>query len=422
MRGERAGDRTGAEASAGAAESRPEAPLTSHLSPLTLRSAEFPWTAEAIYLNAAGIGPLPERSRRAVEEFAALRAAAHRLSDKMLYATLAESRRLAAALINAEPGEIALATNTSYGLNLAARSLPLEPGDIVLLSDREFPANVYPWLALRDRGIEVEIAPVTAEGWPDEAYLLQRVAHPRVRVLAVSLTQFHNGYTVDLGGLSRVTRMTDTLLVVDAIQALGQIPVDVRATPVDVLACGAQKWLLSPWGSGFVYVRRELIPALPPADVGWLAYEGTDDFTRLTAYDTTLRADARRYELVTLPFQDFAGMNASLGLLLEVGIEAIQAYLRAVTRPVLTWAAGAGVRLTSPVGAHGSAIVCIQLPDAARAQRALKAAGITATVREGAIRLSPHLYNTPAELERVAEVLGQSGASGGDRTAQKLNW
>lgn len=405
MRGERAGDRIGAEASAGAAESRPEAPLTSHLSPLTLRSAEFPWTSDAVYLNAAGIGPLPERSRRAVEEFAALRAAPHRLSDKVLYATLAESRRLAAALINAEPGEIALATNTSYGLNLAARSLPLEPGDIVLLSDHEFPANVYPWLALRDRGIEVEIAPVTAEGWPDEAYLLQRVAHPRVRVLAVSLTQFHNGYTVDLAGLSRVTRMTDTLLVVDAIQALGQIPVDVRATPVDVLACGAQKWLLSPWGSGFVYVRRELIPALPPADVGWLAYEGTDDFTRLTAYDTTLRADARRYELVTLPFQDFAGMNASLGLLLEVGIETIQAYLRAVTRPVLAWAASRGVRLTSPAGEHGSAIVGIELPDAARAHRALKAAGIVATVREGAIRLSPHLYNTPAEMERVVEVL-----------------
>jgi selenocysteine lyase/cysteine desulfurase len=374
-------------------------------SPVKLRSTEFPWTAETIYLNAAGIGPLPERARRVVEEFAALRAAPHRLPDKVLYATLTESRKLAATLINAEPEEIALATNTSFGVNLAARALPLEPGDIVLLSDREFPANVYPWLALRDRGIEVEIAPTTAEGWPDEAYMLQRVAHPRVRVLAVSLTQFHNGYTVDLGGLSRVTRMTDTLLVVDAIQALGQIPVDVRATPVDVLACGAQKWLLSPWGSGFVYVRRALIQTMPPADIGWLAYEGTDDFTRLTAYDTTLRADARRYELVTLPFQDFAGMNASLGLLLEVGIESIQAYLRAVTRPVLSWAESAGVRVTSASGAHGSAIVCVEMPDPARAHRALKAAGIVATVREGVLRLSPHLYNTPAEMERVVEVL-----------------
>jgi selenocysteine lyase/cysteine desulfurase len=338
-------------------------------------------------------------------EFAALKAAPHRLRDRMLFETLAESRRLAAALINADVDEIALATNTSFGVNLAARALPLEPGDIVLVSDREFPANVYPWLALREGGIEVELAPTTAEGWPDEAYMLQRVADPRVRVLAVSLTQFANGYTVDLGGLSRVTRMTDTLLVVDAIQGLGQIPVDVRATPVDILATGGQKWLLSPWGSGFVYVRRELIADLPPADIGWLAYEGTDDFTQLTTYDTTLRKNARRYELVTLPFQDFAGMNPSLSLLLEVGIETIQAYLRAVTRPVLAWAASAGVRVASPLDGHASAIVCLELPDAARVQRALKAGGIVATVREGLLRFSPHLYNTPAELERVAEVL-----------------
>jgi len=224
-------------------------------------------------------------------------------------------------------------------------------------------------------------------------------------VLAVSLTQFANGYTVDLGGLSRVARMTNTFLVVDAIQAVGQMPVDVRKTPVDVLACGGQKWLLSPWGSGFVYVRRELIPSLPPADVGWLAFEGTDDLTRLTRYDTTLRGDARRYELVTLPYQDFAGFNASVSLLLEVGIETVSAYLRAVIQPVLAWAASAGVPVSSPVGPHGSAIVCLNLPDAGRAYRSLKAAGVFGTVREGVVRLSPHLYNTPAELERVAEVM-----------------
>jgi cysteine desulfurase/selenocysteine lyase len=139
--------------------------------------------------------------------------------------------------------------------------------------------------------------------------------------------------------------------------------------------------------------------------VGWLAFEGTDDLTHLTRYDTTLRPDARRYELVTLPYQDFAGFNASVALLLEVGIETISAYLRAVIQPVLAWAASAGVHVTSPLGLHGSAIVCLELPDAARAYRALRAAGIFATVREGVIRLSPHLYNTPAELERVAEVL-----------------
>lgn len=370
-----------------------------------IRCEEFPWTAEAVYLNAAGIGPLPERTRRAVEEFTRLRTAPHRLPERILFATLAESRRLAAALINADPEEIALATNTSYGINLAARSLPLGPGDLVLASDREFPANVYPWMALAERGIGLELAPTTPDGWPDEDFLVERIADPRVRVLAVSLTQFSNGYTVDLDRLSAAARATGTFLVVDAIQALGQIPVDVRATPVDLLACGAQKWLLSPWGSGFVYVRRELLRALPPADVGWLAYEGTDDFTRLTRYDSTLRSDGRRFELVTLPFQDFAGMNASVGLLLELGIETIRRHLAEVTAPVLEWADRRGVRLASPRGPRSSAILCVELPDVGTAYRKLREAGVFATVREGSIRLSPHLYNTPEELARVAEIL-----------------
>src|SRR5690606_21773730 len=105
--------------------------------------------------------------------------------------------RLIAQLIGASADEIALSTNTSYGLNIAALALPLERGDIVLVSDREFPANVYPWLHLRSRGIEVELLPVTDEGWPDEPRLLERIQDPRVRVLAVSLVQFSNGYAVD---------------------------------------------------------------------------------------------------------------------------------------------------------------------------------------------------------------------------------
>ena len=233
---------------------------------------------------------------------------------------MAESRSLAARLIGASPEEIGLTVNTGYGLSLAARALPLKRGDIVLASDKEFPANVYPWMGLKDIGVTLELAPTTPEGWPDEERLLERLADPRVRVLAVSLVQFSNGYTVDLARLSDATRAAGTYLVVDAIQGLGQIPLDVGEVPVDILACGAQKWLLSPWGSGFVYVRRELIRDLHPAITGWMAFEGTDDFSRLTQYDDTLRADARRFELITLPYQDFAGMNASLDLLLSVGI------------------------------------------------------------------------------------------------------
>src|SRR5437762_3356340 len=215
---------------------------------------------------------------------------------------LAAARLGIAQLINADPSEIALATNTGFGLNLAARALPLKPGDVVLLSDKEFPANVYPWLMLRDQGITVEVARCRPEGWPDEEHLLQRLRDPKVRVLAVSFVQFSNGYRADLQKLGAACRANGTYLVVDGIQGIGNSVLDVTETPVDILACGGQKWLLSPWGSGFVYVRKELVQTLEPAITSWMAFEGTDDFSRLTEYNPTFRADARRFEMITLPF------------------------------------------------------------------------------------------------------------------------
>ena len=375
------------------------------LSLAALRAAEFPWADGTVYLNHASIGPLPERTRLVLDEFNRRRAAPFLLPDRDLFALLAESRRLAARLVGARAEEIGLTVNTGFGLGMAARALPLERGDIVLVSDKEFPANVYPWLRLADIGVVTELVPATAEGWPDEGRLLERLRDPRVRVLAVSLVQFGSGYQVDLERLSAAAREVGAWFVVDAIQGLGQIPVDLSRTRVDVLACGGQKWLLSPWGSGFVYVRQGLIGSLSPSITGWLSFEGTDDLTRLTRYDDTLRADARRFELMTLPYQDFAGFNASLGLLLEVGIERIRDHLRSLHAPVLAWADRTGTRVASPRDRRGSGILCLAPGGVEEAHRRLKRARVICSLREGAIRLSPHLYNTGAEMERVVEVL-----------------
>ncbi len=371
-----------------------------------LRAAEFPWTADTVYLNNAAIGPIPERTRRTLDEFTAKRTAPHLLPDRERLAGLQSAREALAQLINAETGEIALATNTSYGLNVAARALPLSAGDIVLVSDREFPANVYPWLLLKKQGIDVELAPCVAEGWPDEDYLVERLEDPRVRVLAVSFVQFSNGYRADLARLGAACRANGTFLVVDAIQGVGNSLLDVRETPVDLLACGGQKWLLSPWGSGFLYVRKELVPVLEPAVTGWMAFEGTDDFSRLTEYNPTFRSDARRFELATLPYQDFHGMNTSVRLLLELGIRDIVEHTRSLHEPIFQWADERGVRVTSTRDeAHRSAIVCVAPQKAAEAFHAVKRAHVVCSLREGAIRLSPHCYNTVEEMERVLDVL-----------------
>jgi selenocysteine lyase/cysteine desulfurase len=371
-----------------------------------LRTSEFPWTADTVYLNNASIGPIPERTRRALDEFTAKRTAPHLLPDRELFAGLAAARLGIAQLINADPSEIALATNTGFGLHLAARTLPLKRGDIVLLSDKEFPANVYPWLMLREQGITVEMARCTANGWPDEAHLLERLRDPRVRVLAVSFVQFSNGYRADLKKLGVAARANGTYLVVDGIQGIGNSVLDLQETPIDILACGGQKWLLSPWGSGFVYVRKELVAQLEPTITGWMAFEGTDDFSRLTEYNPTFRSDARRFEMITLPYQDFVGMTVSLSLLLEIGVRDIAEVTRATHAPILKWAAENDVRITSPTeNGHRSAILCVAPPKPAEAYHGMKRARVVCSLREGAIRLSPHCYNTVEEMEKVIEVL-----------------
>lgn len=370
-----------------------------------LRRREFPWSATTTYLDHASIGPIPERTRLATEAMNRRRSRPFELTHDDLFGCFTAARAVLARLINADPTEIALATNTSFGLAIAARALPFEAGDVVLVSDREFPANVYPWKRLGDRGVSLELVPCTEEGWPDEARMLSRLADPRVRCVALSLTQFSNGYTVDLDRFSRETRARNQFLVVDAIQALGQRPVDVRETPVDILSSGAQKWLLGPWGSGFMYVRRELIQNLEPAIASWMAFEGTDDFSRLTQYQDALRPDARRFELITLPYQDFVGMIQSVELLLELGVPAIQRHLRSLHTPVEEWAGRRGVRVSSPAGAHGSGIICVAPPKIQECYRALREARISLSLREGALRISPHCYNTLEDLGRVTEIL-----------------
>src|ERR1043166_8455414 len=233
-----------------------------HYDVTALRKTEFPWADRCIYLNHASTGPLPERARRAIEALSRERSEPFRLSDERLQGILADARRRAARLIHADVEEIALTTNTSYGLNLAARMLPLEPGDLVLVSDGEFPANVFPWRQLADKGVRMELLPVTARGWPDEAAMLERMTDPRVRVLAISHVQFHTGYKADLARLGAAARANGTWLVVDAIQALGQVPFDVRETPGDPLACGAPKGLPPPSGAGVCLVRPGVVPAV----------------------------------------------------------------------------------------------------------------------------------------------------------------
>ncbi|MEO6446035.1 MAG: aminotransferase class V-fold PLP-dependent enzyme [Gemmatimonadaceae bacterium] len=353
------------------------------------------------YLNSASTGPLPECALRALAEFDALRAEPWRISQEFQFGTVARSRELVARLIGASPAEIALMTNTSYGLNLAARALPFPAGSVVLTSDREFPSNIYPWMAMaRDRGLTLKCIPC-ASRLPDEEALLAALDGPGVRALVLSWVSFETGYRVSLERLGRACRERGIWFIVDAIQGVGAVSLDLSALSVDILACGGQKWLHSPWGTGFVYVRRDLVRSLEPVEVSWMSVRNSDDFTRMLEYDFVYRDDARRFEMVTLPFQEFAGLNASLDLYFEVGPAVIARRIAALTTQMVDWAqARPDMRLLTPPDPERRAgIVAVVPPHAGRASERLAAAGVSHSLREGAIRLAPHWFTPRAHVD-----------------------
>jgi selenocysteine lyase/cysteine desulfurase len=364
-----------------------------------LRREEFPWAAagEAIYLNAASTGPLPERTLRAQAEFSRKRAAPHRLSHEEQFSVLDRCRTLVAELIGAGDGTIALSVNTGAGINLAAWGLPLGAGSVVVIPDGEFPANVYPWMAAaKAREYDVRIVPAR-DGLMDEAAVFAALDEPGTRVLSLSWVGFSTGFVADLQRLSEACRARDVWLVVDAIQGVGVLPLDVRRTQIDVLACGGQKWLLSPWGSGFTYVHPRTLDVLEPQPVSWMGVRGSDDFSSLVDYDLTWRDGARRFEQITLPFQDFAGMAASLELLRELGHDAVRAHVAERVAELADGACEAGVDVVTPA-VRRAGIVTVRPRDVADASARLRDARVIHSVREGTIRLSPHCYTTRDEV------------------------
>ena len=375
-----------------------------------LRTREFPWAerGESIYLDHASTGPIPMRTRDALAAFGLRRAEPFRLTPDDLYPVHAKAREACARLIGAKPSTIALMTNTSHGVNLAARSLPYGKGDVILSTHGEFPANVYPWIAAaHDRGAEFRLLPLAGD-WPDEAALMRAIeTDPRVKVVSLSWVSFWSGHRYDIAAIGAACRSRGIHFFVDAIQGLGPLALDVVAANVDVLACGAQKWLVSPWGVGFAYVREELIAKLEPAEVGWWAQATSGDYAKFLEYDATWADDARRFEVITLDFVGFNAMAESIGLLLETGPKAIEAHVTALADRALAFADDTpGVEFVTPrEPSRRAGVLAFRTKDVAKSSDRLTAAKVAHSVRTGCIRLAPHFYNTADELDAALALL-----------------
>ncbi len=374
-------------------------------------STEFPWagSAKPIYCNAASTGPLPRSTARVLDEWTRLRSEPWRISLDDQLGALAHARELCASLIGADSAEIALVPNTSTGINIAAGILEVPRDKVILGNDGEFPSNVYPWMAIDRRGgARFEQIALGDGGLPDWDAVERRLDLGDVGLLAVSWVSFVSGDRANLEKLGALCDERDVWFVVDGIQGVGTTPIDVHKCRVDILSAGAQKWLLSPWGSGFCYIRRELIAQLDPQTVGWLAMSHAEDFSRMLNYDLTYFDDARKFEVATIAYQDLAGMNASLELRARLGEhEVVRRITSLATRLVDGLATSSRLRLiTSRDPERRAGIVSCEVPDSAGVSRALTEAGVIHSIRGGGVvRFSPHIYNTEQDIDTILSVL-----------------
>lgn len=365
----------------------------------------FPITKEYAFLNHAAVSAYNRRVVQALEEHLALLQVTpfDHYRDQMM-ALFDEFKSRVATLINAaRPDEIIPMPNTAMGINTAANSLPLRSGDNVLVLDGDYPAMIYPWLNLAPRGVLTKWVP-QRNGGLDLDVLTARI-DSRTRVIAVSSAMFATGFRNDLEALGRLCRERNIYFVVDGIQTLGAFPLDVQAYHIDMLACGSQKWLLSPPGAGFFYCRRELLPDLQlGAYVGASSME--DPFNFLD-YNFTLQNSAERFNLGTPNILATVGLNATLGLLLEVGIPPISERILSVTGTLIGDMQERGYRVLSNLEpAHRSGIVIVEVDDPQAAYEKLLAANVVTSVRGAGLRFAPHFYNTDEDVLRVGEVLG----------------
>jgi selenocysteine lyase/cysteine desulfurase len=367
---------------------------------------EFPASKRYIYFNHAAVSPLSTRVLAAINAVASGFFEKGVLCEDAVFGMVDAARNGAARLVGARPGEIAFVKNTTQGVLLAANGIRWRRGDNVVMPSIEFPANAYPWIALERRGVRTVLVPpregrITAE-------MLAGACTARTRCVTVSAVQFSNGYRVDLAALGSFCRDRGIYLHVDGIQSLGMLRCDVRRMKIDFLSAGAHKWLLGPVGTGFFYCRAELLDEIDIWNPGWL---GVRNPRAYLDYDPTPREGAGRFEEGSLNLYGIAGLGSSIGRFLEIGTARVEKKILGLTDLLENGLLSRGYVVTSPRGkAERSGIICFRHPAGSteRLFERLMAKRVVASLREGAIRFSPHFYNTAGEIERVLDLLERS--------------
>lgn len=372
-----------------------------------LRNHEFPVTQKHVFLGHAGVSALPRRVSEAIRDYALQST----LGDQELLVPsfqIQQTRAVAAQLLHAQPDEVAFVGPTSLGLSMVAGGLRFRRTDNILIYFDDFPSNVYPWMALADRGIQVRllntrelgrIRPVDVIGQVDE----------QTRLVALASAHFLSGYRIELEPIAKYLRERNILFCVDGIQTLGAFPTTVEN--IDFLVADAHKWLLGPCAAGILYVKKDIQPAMRPAIYGWHNVKSPGFVAQ---EQIELQTDSRKFEAGTENLLGLVGLRAAMELILELGVENIAAEIlrkRAWFVPALQQK-GYTVLHADAKPENASGIITFFKPgeETKVIHDKLEAANISTIIRTDRagkqyIRVSPHFYNTDAELQRVLEVL-----------------
>ena len=366
----------------------------------------FPITKRYTYLNHAAVSPLPLPTLQAVE---AQLKDVHENGSVNFQDWLSvkeQARRLLAGLLGARPEQIAFMRNTSDALSTVANGFNWREGDNIVTFRGEFPSNIYPWLRIRDVfGVELRMCE-ERDGRVDFEDLAKLIDQ-KTRMVTISHVQFASGFRMDLERLGRLVRQHDALLVVDAIQGLGVVPVDVEAELVDVAAGGSHKWLLSPEGVGYLYLSDRARERIQPTLVGWISVPQPEDFQD---FEQGWNKGTLAWETGTGPAALMYGLKTSLELLTGLGVAQTARYLEDLTDHLcerLETLPSFDV-VSSRAPGEKSQIVCIRHNGGMSAMALyvhLKKQNIITAPRGDRLRIAPHVYNTRDEIDAVVEAL-----------------
>jgi cysteine desulfurase/selenocysteine lyase len=365
----------------------------------------FPVTDEYAYLNHAAVSAPPIPVTDAVLSQISDVQKHGVINYKKWIATKDRARRGVAALLKAEPEQVAFMRNTSDGISTIANGLKWREGDNIVTFRCEFPSNIYPWLRIRDNfGVEVRMC--DEHGGRIDLDELIELIDGRTRVVALSSVQYGSGFNADLERIGRACRKHDAQFDVDSIQSLGVVPMDVNAQFVDAAAGACHKWLLSPEGIGYLYLSDRARERIEPTLVGWISVADPEDYNN---FDQEWKTGALAWETGTGPTSLFYGLDAGLGILQATGIDSIHQYLGELTDYLCEMLAIKGYEVISSRNpSEKSQIVSLNPKPGWTAMSLyilLKQNKVIAAPRGERLRISPHFYNNTADIDRLMDAL-----------------